>query len=203
MLLKTRSLLTGVLLTIFIVLSMTGAAFAQANSGKAVIHFGGSYSQSLVDDAGAGFFGVDLYAGKMITNELCLGFHVGYDIIHNESIDLIDAVTHEPVSFNERLGVVPFLVKAKYYLTLSPMVQVYGGAGGGVYRVVPSFGGGEIGTIKSSANCPGAALSIGLDYWFLLTTGVGFEFEYHMFNVPDGDMYSYWQVRVDYGIIKF
>lgn len=200
---KTRSLLSGALLTIFIVLSMTGAAFAQANSGKAVIHLGASYSQSLVDDAEAGFFGVDLFAGKMISNELCLGFHIGYDIVHNHSTNHFDPSVNDSVSFRERLGVVPFLAKAKYYFTLSPMVQVYVGAGAGVYRAVPSLGGNEVGTIKTAANCPGGAISIGLDYWFLLTAGVGFEFEYHMFSVPDGDMYSYYQIRVDYGIIKF
>ena len=200
---KTRSLLTCLLLFSFGCLALTGTAFAQANSGKAVIHLGASYSQSLVDDAGGGFFGLDAFAGKMFTNELCLGFTAGYDIIHNESVDVIDEVTNEPGTFNERLAVIPFLLKAKYYFTLSPMVQMYAGAGGGVYRTVPSLGGGEIGTIRTAANCPGGAVSVGLDYWFLLTTGVGFEFEYHMFNVPDGDMYSYWQVRVDYGIIKF
>ncbi len=200
---KMRSLLTGSILMIFVCLALSPAAFAQANSGKGVIHLGGSFAQSLVDDAGGGFFGIDLFAGKMFTNELCLGFTAGYDIIHNESVDVIDEVTNEPGTFNERLAVVPFLMKAKYYITLSPMVQVYAGAGGGVYRSIPSLGGQEVGTIKSACNSPGGAVSIGLDYWFLLTTGVGFEFEYHMFSVPDGDMYSYWQVRVDYGIIKF
>ena len=50
----------------------------------------------------------------------------------------------------------------------------------------------------------GGSLGVGFDYWFLLTTGVSFEFEYHMFTVPSGGtMFKYWQVRVDYGIIKF
>ena len=200
---KSRSLFSGALLFLFTCMIFSVPAFGQANSGKAVIHLGGSYSKALVDDAGAGFFGGDVFAGKMITNELCVGFTVGYDIVHYETNDFIDPLTNEPESFNERLAMIPFLVKAKYYLTLSPMVQVYGAAGGGVYRSVASLGGGEVGTIKTACNSPGGAISVGLDYWFLLTTGVGFEVEYHMFKVPEGDMFSYFQARVDYCLIKF
>lgn len=200
---NTKTMLSGIFLFMFVCLSISGAAYGQANSGKAVLHFGANFSKSQVDDAGSGFFGGDLFAGKMITNNICLGFFAGYDIIHNESIDMIDEITQDNVTFKERLAVIPFQVKAKYYFTLSPMLQMYGGVGGGVYRAIPSLGGNSIGTIRSACNSPGGSVSLGIDYWFLLTTGVGFEFEYHMFNVPEGDLYKYWQVRVDYSLIKF
>ncbi len=200
---KSRSLLSSALLFLVICMTFSVPAFSQANSGKAVIHFGASYSKALVDGAGSGFFGVDVYAGKMITNSLCVGFAGGYDIVHNETIDFIEELTNTPSTFHERLAVIPMQVKAKYYITLSPMVQIYGAAGGGAYRTIPSLGGGEVGTVTKSTTSAGGSLGVGLDYWFLLTTGVGFEFEYHMFTVPDGDMFKYWQVRVDYSLIKF
>ncbi len=198
---------------------MTGTAFGQANSNKAVIHLGGSYNKALVDDTGAGFFGMDLYVGKMITNELCLGFSVGYDLV---VYDTPEEELSKTDPFKESLGVIPFTVKAKYYFTFSQMVQAYVSAGAGVYRANPSLGGrpiesppevGTIGEIRSSGNCMGGSIGIGLDYWFLLTTGIGFEIEYHMFRVPydkyewfkipDGKNFGYFQARVNYCLIKF
>lgn len=185
-------------------ISLTGSAWAQANSGKAVIHFGGSYNKAMITDAQSGFFGIDVYAGKMLTNTLCGGFSSGYDIVHYHSYDFNDIVTGEPTKFTERIAVIPVLAKAKYYVTLSPMVQIYGGLAAGAYKVIPTLGGLEVGDIKESSIRPGGSVSIGLDYWFLLTTGVGFEFEYHMFSTPDGgDLFKYWSLRVDYSLIKF
>lgn len=213
---KAKNSISVVLLFLFVCMAASADVYGQANSGKAVFHFGGSFSvpmgvtiyedaeETISRDASNGFFGGDLFAGKMFTNELCLGFSAGFDMVHYKTFDVIDDVTQEPVKFNERLAVIPFLVKAKYYFSFSTMLQSYVGVGAGVYRALPSMGGHEIGTINNACNSPGGSISIGLDYWFLLTTGVGFEFEYHMFKVPDGgDMFKYWQVRVDYGLIKF
>lgn len=209
MALKKKSCIQGISLFLFLCLALTGTAFGQANSNKAVIHFGASYNTPFADDTGTGFFGLDIYAGKMITNELCLGFAIGYDIVHYDT-PAEELEKDEP--FKERLGVVPLTFKAKYYFTFSQMIQAYVSAGAGVYRTAPSVGGrpipsppevGTIGTIKSAANCPGGSIGIGLDYWFLLTTGIGFEIEYHMFKVPDGDNFGYLQARVDYSLIKF
>ena len=209
MALSKKSCIQGISLFLFLCLAMTGTAFGQANSNKAVIHLGGSYNKDLVDDTGAGFFGLDIYAGKMITNKLCLGFSIGYDIVHYDT-PAEELVKTEP--FKESLGVIPFTIKAKYYFTFSQMIQAYVSAGAGVYRAVPYLAGrpipsptevGTIGTIRSAGNCPGGSIGIGLDYWFLLTTGIGFELEYHMFKVPDGDNFSYIQARVDYSLIKF
>ncbi len=209
MALRKKSFIRGISLFLFLCLAMTGTAFAQANSNKAVIHLGGSYNKSLVDDTGAGFFGLDIYVGKMITNELCLGFSIGYDVVVYDT-PAEELLKEEP--FKEMLGVIPFTLKAKYYLTFSQMVQAYVSAGAGVYRAAPSLGGrpipsppevGTIGSIRGSGNCPGGSIGVGLDYWFLLTTGIGFELEYHMFKVPDGDNFSYVQARVNYCMIKF
>ncbi|MBN2070840.1 MAG: outer membrane beta-barrel protein [Candidatus Krumholzibacteriota bacterium] len=206
---REKSFISGVSLFLFFCLALTGSAFGQANSDKAVIHFGASYNKALVDDTGNGFFGLDIYAGKMITNSLCLGFGVGYDIVHYDT-PAEELGKDDP--FKEMLSVIPFTLKAKYYFTFSQMIQAYVSAGSGVYRAAPSLAGrpipsppdvGAIGPIGSSVNCPGGSIGIGLDYWFLLTTGIGFEIEYHMFKVPDRDSFSYFQARVDYSLIKF
>ncbi len=201
---KMKSIISGAVFLFLFSIFLTGSASAQANLGKAVIHFGGSYNKAMIEDAKPGFFGVDVYAGKMLTNALCVGFSSGYDIVHYHSYDFNDIVTGEPTKFTERIAVIPIIAKVKYYFTFSPMVQVYGGLAGGAYRVIPTLGGRKVGDIRISNICPGGSVSIGLDYWFLLTTGVGFEFEYHMFSPPDGgDLFKYWSLRVDYSLIKF
>ncbi len=195
---KAKNFISGVSLFLLLCLAATGTAYGQANSNKAVFHFGGAYSSSIHKDLGTGFFGIDLYTGKMFTNTLCLGFATGYDIIHNQNFDTGNE------TFKDMLGVIPFTIKAKYYFTFTQMVQAYVSAGSGVYRVLPSFQESEsLATVRTAANCPGISIGLGLDYWFLLTTGIGFEVEYHMFRVPEGDDIGYWQARVNYSLIKF
>ncbi|MBN1164657.1 MAG: outer membrane beta-barrel protein [Candidatus Krumholzibacteriota bacterium] len=197
---RMKNVISGVVLLLFCLTAAT-AAHGQANANKAVFHFGAGYYQAQVDNAETGFFGADLYAGKMITNSLCLGLACGYNIVHYYSYDVINSRTGETQSFSEKLSIIPILAKAKYYFTISPMVQMYGGLGAGYYRSIPALGDHPVGGIKESLTHAGGSVSIGLDYWFLLTTGVGFEFEYHIFGKEDH--FKYWALRVDYCLIKF
>ena len=171
----------------------------QANSGKAVIYIGGSYNKALAEGAKNGFFGIDMFAGKMFTNELCLGVSAGYDIVHNYKY-----TTSSGGDFTEMLSIIPVLFKARYYFTLSPMMQFNVAAGAGVYNTISDLGGKSVGGISGNEKRPGGSIGIGFDYWFLLTTGVSFEFEYHAFTIPSGGtVFKVGQVRVDYGINKF
>ena len=182
-------------MTLVLIIMAAGPVLGQANSNKGVIHLGGSFNQPFVDDADSGFFGLDIFAGKMVTNNLCLGIRSGYDIVSYQSYSN---------GIIKQLGIIPFQIRAKYYHSFSLMLQTYGSLGAGVFRTQNQLGGLEVGSVKSAANCPGGSISIGLDYWFLLTTGVGFELEYNLFKVPDGgDMFSYLSARVTYCKIGF
>ncbi len=176
----------------------------QANSGKAVIYIGGSYNKAMVDDAQNGFFGIDMFAGKMITNELCLGISSGYDIVHNYKYTVSSDPDKGGGDFTETLSVIPVLLKARYYFSINRMMQVNVQAGAGVYKTISRLGGNSVGRISGNETRPGGSIGIAFDYWFLLTTGVSFEFEYHAFTMPGGGtVFKFWQARVDYGIIKF
>lgn len=178
--------------------------FGQANAGKAVFYIGGSYNKANVENAEQGFFGGDVYAGKMITNNLCVGFSSGYDIVHYYKYTTTSSADLGGGDFTESLAVIPAIVRAKYYFTLGPMFQVYAQAGGGAYNTIAKLGGNKVGGVRTNCTCPGFTVGVGFDYWFLLLNGVGFEFDYSMFKVPDGgDWFDYWSVRVDYGILKF
>lgn len=201
---KSRKLVSRVLLLSLAVLFFAVPVLGQANSGKAVIYIGGSYNQALVEDAENGFFGIDMFAGKMMTNELCLGVSAGYDIVHNYSYTVASDADAGGGDFNERLSIIPVLIKARYYFTISPMMQFNIAAGAGVYNTISDLGGNSVGGISGNEKRPGGSIGIGFDYWFLLTTGVSFEFEYHAFTIPSGGtVFKFWQARVDYGIIKF
>lgn len=189
---KTKAILSGVGLLLFLV--MTGTAYGQATVGQGVFHFGGAFTKAMVDNASMGFVGLDVSAGKMITNSLCLGVASGYDVVsYNKSGE-----------FYERLAIIPIQVKVTQFINIGSMLQLYISAGGGAYRALPHLTGNEIGNIGEATTQPGFSLCVGLDYWFLIATGVGFAFEYHMFTTPDdGDMFKYFAARVDYCLIKF
>ena len=201
---ESRKLVSRVLLLSLAVLVFAVPVLGQANKDKAVVYIGGSLSKALPDGAENGFIGLDMFAGKMITNNLCIGFSSGYDIVHRYTYTPISSVEGGGGDFTESLAVIPALVRAKYYFTLSPMLQVYAQAGGGAYATIAKLGGNKVGDIRSNCVSPGFTVGAGIDYWFLLLNGVGFEFDYTMFKVPDGgDWFKYWSVRVDYGILKF
>ena len=155
---------------------------------------GGGFAKAMVDDAGGGMLGVRVYGGKMLTNNICLGISAGYDVVSYEKKE----------ELHERLAIIPFQANITYFMNVGSMMQLYASLGGGVYRTLPHLGGESIGDVDKTVTRPGGSVAIGLDYWFLLTTGVGFNFEYHMFDTPDGgSMFKYFVARIDYYLIKF
>ncbi len=192
---KGKTVIAGILITFSLMILTAGQAFSQATVDQGVIHFGASFNKAFVDDVESPFAGADVFVGKMFTNNLFFGFSSGYDVVSfNKSGDLY-----------ERFGVVPVLVKAAYFKKLSRMLQFYVSAGGGLYRTLPHLGGSTVGGISEASTEFGGSISVGLDYWFLLTTGVGFSVEYHTFNNPVDDIrtFQYLSARIDYCLIKF
>jgi hypothetical protein len=171
---------------------LPGFVLGQATNGQFVADFGVAFTQAIADDAKTGLVGIDIFAGKMITNNICVGLGAGADIVSYEKIG----------SFHSRLTVIPVIAKAKYYLTLGPMLQVYASAGGGAYLVSPHTEE-PIGGIEESSTKVGGSVGLGIDYWFLLLQGVGFSFEYHIFDTDGGDLFTYYAARLQYSIIKF
>jgi hypothetical protein len=173
---------------------LTGTALGQATDDQSVFHFGGGFAKAQVDSAQGGFIGARIYGGKMLNNNICLGLSAGYDVVSFK----------KEGELYERLGVIPFLAHVTYFANVGTMMQAYLQLGGGVYRTLPHLGGGAVGSIDKAVTRPGGSVAVGFDYWFLLTTGIGFTFEYHMFTTPDdGDMFKYFAARVDYCLIKF
>jgi hypothetical protein len=204
MVLKSSNMMLGSLVTALVLLTAAAPVLGQANKDKAVIYFGLSYNKANVENAESGFFGGDLFAGKMLTNELCLGFSCGYNIVHRHVYTPSSSVDGDGGDFTETLGVIPATIKLRYYYSLSVMFQIHGQVAAGAYSTVSSLGGTAVGGIMANEIRPGGSIGIGFDYWFLLMNGVTAEFEYHMFTTPDdGDLFKYWSVRIDYGIIKF
>ena len=190
---KTKAILSLSGILVLFCLVLTGPAHGQATDGQFVIHMGAAYAKTTEENADSGFFGIDIFAGKMITNNICIGVGVGYDIAHYSGKG----------DLKERLALIPMTAKALYFVNFGPMLQMYVSAAGGVYRAMPHLAGGKIGDIGYTTNQPGGSVGIGLDYWFLLTTGVGFGFEYHTFKTDGDDLFSYFTARVDYTLIKF
>jgi len=188
--LKITGIVKGIVLLLFCCLVMPGIAAGQATKEQYVADFGAAYAKALDSDAKSGFVGLDMFAGKMITSNICLGLGAGVDIISYEKVG----------DLHSRLTVIPLLVKAKYYLNLGPMLQAYVSAGAGAYRVSPHLNE-PIGDIRYSMNQPGGTVGVGIDYWFLLLQGIGFSVEYHMFKT-DIDPFSYFVARVEYCLIK-
>lgn len=191
---KTKAIITSVCVLVSLLAISIGAAFGQATDGQSVFHFGGGFAKAMVDDAHGGMVGARVFAGKMLTNNLCLGLMAGYDVVSYKKVG----------ELHERLAVIPFQANITYFMNLGAMVQFYASLGGGAYRTLPHLGGKAVGNIDTAVTRPGGSVAVGLDYWFLLTTGVGFTFEYHMFSTPNGgNMFKYFVARVDYCLIKF
>ena len=193
---KAKAIVTHLGVLFFLLTIMTAAVLAQATDDQSVYHFGGGFVKAHVDDARSGFFGARVYGGKMLTNHICLGLSAGYDVVSYHK--------DEDTKLHERLAVIPFQAHVTYFVNVGAMMQVYFQFGGGAYRTLPHLGGESIGTIDKAVTRPGGSVAIGLDYWFLLTTGVGFTFEYHTFDPPgEGGLFKYFAARVDYCLIKF
>jgi hypothetical protein len=190
--LKVKAILSG-LIVLIVFLGSTGTAYAQAVNGRYTLNLGIAYTQATTTNARTGFLGFDIFAGKMLTNNICVGFAVGHDIVSYRQLG----------DFHERLAIIPFQIKTKYYMSLSTMVQAFATVGGGVYRALPHLNPEPIGDISYATNQPGGSIGFGVDYWFLLMQGVGFEFEYHFFNTDKDNLFSYFALRVSYGMLKF
>jgi len=199
-------LVSRALLLSLAVLLFAAPVLGQANEGKAVIYLGMSYNQkNPAHESGSGFFGIDMFAGKMINNNLCLGASAGYDIIHYHRYIVPSSPEEGGGEKVNTLAMIPVLFKARYYYSFSQMMQISVSAGLGAYNQSPRYG--------SDSWLIGGSIGISFDYWFLLVNGVGFELEYHMVTenslsqwdykkFADNHM-NYWQARVSYGVIKF
>jgi hypothetical protein len=191
--LNRKNVTTGVILFVFCCLVLPGLARGQASDGQFVVDIGLAYTQATVDDAASGLVGLDFAAGKMLTGSIYLGIAAGMDVVSYENIN----------DYHSRLVVFPLIAKARYYVTFSPMFQAHASVAGGVYRASPHLAEGSVGGVRYSMNQPGGSVGIGFDYYFLLTTGITFEVEYHMFNTDEDDMFGYLAVRVNYSLIRF
>jgi len=183
----------GIVFLSLLCITLTGSVHGQATNKQYVAKVGAAFTQATVTNAQTGLFGLDLFVGKMLTNNLCLGLGVGHDIVSYRKVD----------SYHERLIIIPALVKAKYYINISPRLQLYASAAGGVYRASPHLNTEPIGDISYTTNQPGGAVGFGIDYWFLLLQGVGVSFEYHFFNTDEESIFSFFALRLDYCFIKF
>ncbi len=188
-----KNITKSVVLLVFCCLVLPGLALGQASKGQFIVDFGAAFTQATADDAATGGFGIDIFAGKMLTSGLCLGFSVGGDVVSYEKIG----------EYHSRLVVFPLIAKARYYITFNRMLQAHAFLAGGVYNVSPHLAEGSIGGVRYSMNQPGGSVGVGIDYYFLLTQGVTFEVEYHMFNTDDDGMFNYFAVRVNYSLIRF
>lgn len=193
---KTNNALSIAGITIILLLAFSGSVMAQASAPRNLVHFGGTFNIPMgIEDADNPSFGGNIFVGKMINRNLCVGLKSGFDII---------SMQKTTGNFYKYLGVIPFTLQVKYLYNYSRMFKLYGAASAGVYRTQVHLGGLKVGSVNSSANCPGGSVSVGVDYWFLLTNGVGAELEYNMFKVPeDGDFNGYLTIKVNYCRISF
>ena len=170
----------------------SGTALAQPVQKQYVADFGAAFTQATVTKAQTGFFGLDISTGKMLTNNLSVGLATGYDVVSFQKVEGI----------YQRLAIIPVLAKAKYYLTVAPLMQLHATAAGGVYQMVPHLGVDPVGGVWNSKTKPGGSVGIGFDYWRLGTSGLSAEFEYNFLDSGGEGLFSYFAMRVSYSIIK-
>ncbi len=177
--------------------ALPAVAFTQALQNQYVADFGVAFTQATVEKAQMGLAGIDIQVGKMITNSLSVGVSTGFDICSFRSVEYPGGS-----SVYERLGVIPVLLKTRYYLTVAPLMQIYASVAGGAYQTVPHLNTTPIGGVWESGLHPGGAGAVGFTYDFLGTQGIGFEFEYHFFDVGSDELFSYFAARINYTFIK-
>lgn len=190
---KAQGIVVNLAIVLLLCFSMAEPASGQAQKDYFVVDFAASFNQATVTKARMGFFGFDIFAGRMLSGSLCVGIYTGYDIVSFRKVE----------NYTERLGVIPMLAKVKYYFTLSPMLQINAFAACGAYRTVPHLSSEPVGTVWYAQTQPGFSAGFGVDYWFLLTQGFGFAFEYHFFNTDSDETFSYFSARVSYSMIRF
>lgn len=170
----------------------SGTAFGQAIQKQYVADFGAAFTQATVTKAQRGLIGLDISTGKMVTNNLSVGLAIGYDVVSYQKAEGI----------NERLAIIPFLAKAKYYFTLAPLMQIHAVVGGGAYQMLPHLGIDPVGGVWKSEIKAGGVAGVGFDYWLMGNQGIGAEFEYNFFDSGATSLFSYFAFRVNYSIIK-
>ena len=170
----------------------SGTAFGQAIQKQYVADFGAAFTQATVTKAQRGLIGLDISTGKMVTNNLSVGLAIGYDVVSYQKAQGID----------ERLAIIPFLAKAKYYFTLAPLMQIHAVVGGGAYQMLPHLGIDPVGGVWKSEIKAGGVAGVGFDYWLMGNQGIGAEFEYNFFDSGAPSLFSYFAFRVNYSIIK-
>jgi len=186
---KTISI-AGVLLACCIACS--GTTFGQALQKQSVLDLGAAFTQATVTKAQTGLVGLDISAGRMLTNNLSLGLATGYDVVSYMKQEGI----------YQRLAIVPLLAKARYYFTIGPSMQLHASAAGGAYQMLPHLGIDPIGGVWKSDTRPGGSIGFGFDYWLFGTSGLGMEFEYNFFDSGGPDIFSYFALRANFSLIK-
>lgn len=171
-----------------------GTGVCQPMAKQAVIEIGAAFSQATVTKAQMGFLGIDIQTGRMLTNGLSVGVATGCDIVSLQKVGGI----------YERFSVVPILAKAKYYLNVAPLMQVHASVGAGAYQTLPHLNIEPIGGMWNADLRPGGAIGVGFDYWFLGSKGLTAEFEYNFFHtgVEESSIFSYFGVRLSFGMVK-
>lgn len=185
--------MSGLLMAITLTFLMPTLVYAQVQKNQFIIDNGIGFNQATVTKAEMGLVGMDLQAGKMLTQNLLIGIMAGYDIVSFKKID----------PRYDSFAVIPFLVKAKYFINLGPRFQLHASAAGGVYTTLPHVGAKPVGDIWYATHKPGGSLGVGIDFWYLLIQGVGAELEYHFFPTDESSIFSYFSFRVNYSLIKF
>jgi len=182
----------AVMFLVFIV-SAPSITHAQAQKDQFIIDSGISFTQATVTQAQNGLVGLDLQAYKMLTNNISLGFEAGYDVVSFKKLD----------NYYSRLGVMPFIIKSKYFVNPGGRFQIHATVGGGLYITNPHLDIVPVGDISSAKTLYGGSVGVGFNYWYLLIQGIGGEFEYHFFPTQDGSTFSYFALRLNFSLIKF
>jgi len=188
-----KSLFASTIITVGLIIFLTGSGYTQAQKDQFVIYTGAGFNQATVTKTQTGFVGLDIQGYKMLTPNLAVGFFAGYDVVSYKKIG----------SYHERLTVMPILLKARYTFTLGSRFQLHTSLAGGVYTVSPHISEYPIGDISYSTHKPGGSFAVGFDFWYLLIQGIGGEFEYHFFPTDEGTIFSYFSLRFNYSLLKF
>jgi hypothetical protein len=170
----------------------SGSVSGQPAKKQYVADFGAAFTQATVTKAQSGMLGIDISVGKMFTDGLSAGLALGYDVVSYQKHEGIYA----------RLAIAPLLVKAKYYFTIAPSMQLHAIAAGGAYEIIPHLGTDAIGGISKAGLHPGGSVGVGFDWWLFGRQGLGAEFEYNFFDSGAENLFSYFAIRLNYSIIK-
>ncbi len=157
-----------------------------------IADIGVAFTQATVSDAPTGFAGLDMYYGRMLTNEIAAGVGVGYDVVAFNKVGGI----------YQRFAVIPILAKAKYYLNIAPLMQAHASVAGGAFNTLPHLVTGSLGGISDNEFKAGGSVGAGFDYWLMGTKGIGGEVEYSLFDAGNGKLFSYFAVRLNLSFTK-